>query len=153
MKTPPVRPASTGPKILLVDDVAQGTIARKTLLLDLGYQVETAECGEEALSLIAASEQAFDVVVTDYKMPGINGVELIRLVRASSPATKIVLLSGWADTLGLTAEGTGADVLLSKCAGEVGELTRTVKNLLVKRPARRPVDSQRKPPLSMVKSS
>jgi hypothetical protein len=43
--------------------------------------------------------------------------------------------------------------LLSKCAGEVGELTRTVKNLLVKRPARRPVDSQRKPPLSMVKSS
>lgn len=105
------------------------------------------------MSLIAANEKGFDVVVTDYKMPGINGVELIRQVRASSPATKIVLLSSWADTLGLTPEGTGADVLLSKCAGEVSELTRTVKNLLEKRAARKPVDSQRKPPFSMVKSS
>lgn len=107
------------------------------------------------MELISAG-RVFDVMVTDYKMPGMDGVELIRKVRELCPDTKIVMLSGLAATLGMTEESTGADVLLSKSGGEVGQLMRTVRNLLAKRTRqlnRKPAASQKSNPLFMVKSS
>jgi CheY-like chemotaxis protein len=129
-------PPEKTPEILLVDDNRQGLIARKSLLQELGYIIRTATGGEEALELF--SRQKFDVVVTDFKMPSMDGIELIQRIRDIEPNARIILLSGFVEPLGLCEESTGADVVISKSAGEVGYLTRSVKRLLNRPPARKP---------------
>jgi CheY-like chemotaxis protein len=127
------------PEILLVDDNRQGLIARKSLLQELGCSVSTATNGDEALELF--SSKKFDVVVTDYKMPRMNGIELIKRIRAVHAGARIILLSGFVEPLGLTEGTTGADVVIAKSSGEVGHLTRSVKRLLNQPPARKPAAS------------
>src|SRR5579863_2641634 len=127
------------PKILLVDDNSRGLTARKMILEDHGYGVETALSGEEAWELF--QKHQFDVVVTDLRMGGIDGVELIRRIRATDVPTRIILLSGFIDCLGLTTETSGADELVNKSNKEVPELLRAVRKLAA-RPRRRKPGSQ-----------
>ena len=124
MKTSPV----SIPHILLVDDNRDGLLVRRALLEELGYTVEVAENGEKGLALFQASN--FDVVVTDYRMPKMNGVEMIARIRQIDPHARIVLLSGFVEPLGLTEENTGADSVIAKSANEPGHLVRAVKRLL-----------------------
>lgn len=138
MRHEPAPPPEKTPEILLVDDNRQGLIARKSLLQELGCSVSTATNGDEALELF--SKQKFDVIVTDYKMPRMNGVELIKRIRGVQAGARIILVSGFVEPLGLTEESTGADVVIAKSAGEVGQLTRSVKRLL-SQPARKPAAS------------
>jgi CheY-like chemotaxis protein len=128
-------------KILLVDDNALGCTARKTILSDNGYIVETSRSGEEAWDTFQTEH--FDIVVTDYKMPGMNGGELINLIRQASSPARVILLSGRIHDLGLTEKSTGADEVISKSNKEVPELLRAVKKLAV-RPRRRGVASQKR---------
>jgi len=136
MKHAPAPLPEKTPEILLVDDNRQGLIARRSLLQELGYRISTATSGEEAMELF--TKQKFDVVVTDFKMPRMDGIELIRRMRGADADARIILLSGFVEPLGLTEQSTGADVVILKSAGEVGHLTRSVKRLLAKAPARKP---------------
>jgi len=129
--------------ILLVDDNTHGLIARKAVLEELGYQVSTAISGEEALETYATRK--FDVVVTDYKMPKMNGVELIQEIRRCNSQARIILLSGFVEPLGLDEKSTGADVVISKSSGEVGNLVRAVSRLLARRLEKKPPASQKGP--------
>src|SRR5450755_3698200 len=142
MRQAPVRAPERTPEILLVDDNRQGLIARKSLLQELGYSITTATSGDEVLALLP--KQQFDVIVTDYKMPRMNGVELIKKIRSVDAGARIILLSGFVEPLGLTEQTTGADVVIAKSAGEVGHLTRSVKRLL-NQPARKPAASEDAP--------
>ena len=151
MKTQIESATSAGLKILLVDDVPQGTVARKSVLTSLGYSVLTAENGPDALDLLATHPVA--LMVTDYKMPVMDGLELILRARAQCPLIRIILLSAIADTLGFTEAFSGADAVIPKSSNELSELTRTIKKLLTKKPVRKPVASQKKPSAFMVKSS
>src|SRR5690348_16171055 len=126
--------------ILLVDDNNHGLIARRNVLEELGYKISTARNGEEALEMHAARK--FDLIVTDYKMPKMSGVELIQKIRKSDADTRIIMLSGFVEPLGLDEKSTGADVVISKSAGEVGNLTRAVSRLLKQVP-RKPPGSQK----------
>ncbi|PWT99856.1 MAG: hypothetical protein C5B51_26250 [Terriglobia bacterium] len=126
--------ASSAPRILLVDDNRDGLTVRRLLLEELGCQVHVAGGGEEALQLFAA--ETFDVVVTDYRMPRMNGVELIGRIRECRPEMRIILLSGFVEPLGLTEQNTGANAVIAKSATEAQQLTRCVKRLL-NEPARR----------------
>src|ERR1022692_3873595 len=81
MRHAPAPPPAKTPEILLVDDNRQGLIARKSLLQELGYNIFTATSGDEALELL--SKHNFDVVVTDFKMPRMDGVELIKRIRSA----------------------------------------------------------------------
>ena len=127
-------------RILLVDDNARGSTARKMILVDHGYEVETALSGEEAWELF--QQHSFDVVVTDLRMGGFDGVELIRRIRATDAPTRIILLSGFIDCLGLTTETSGADELINKSNKEVPELLRAIGRLATL-PRRRKPSSQR----------
>ena len=80
--------------------------------------VQIAANGEEGLKLFEAAK--FDVVVTDYRMPRMNGVELIQRIRMVDPDARIILLSGFVEPLGLTEENTGADAVITKSANEAG---------------------------------
>jgi CheY-like chemotaxis protein len=131
--------AVSASRVLLVDDNERGLTARSMILGDHGYDVETALSGEEAWDIF--QKHQFDVVVTDLRMGGIDGVELIRRIRATDTPTGIILLSGFIDCLGMTSESTGADELINKSNKEVPELLRAVKKL-VTRPRRKKPGSQ-----------
>ena len=62
-------------------------------------------------------------------MSGIDGVELIRRIRATDSPARIILLSGFIGCLGMTEQSTGADELISKSNKEVPELLRAIRKL------------------------
>ena len=130
------------PNILLVDDSRDGLLVRRALLEELGYSVEMASSGEEALKLFEA--ESFDIVVTDYRMPRMNGTELIQRIRKLEPQARIILLSGFVETMGLTEESTGADAIVVKSSNEPARLTRTMKRLANRAPVRKPPASQKR---------
>jgi len=121
-------------RILLVDDNANGLCARKSVLEDLGHKIATACNGMEALEVYA--QHKFDLVVTDYKMPKMDGLELIVHLRKLTPELPIILVSGFVEALGLNEASTGADVVIQKSANEVSHLTRAVARML-RKPARK----------------
>ena len=129
------------PNILLVDDNNHGLIARKAVLEELGYKVFTARSGEEALELCAA--RRFDLIVTDFRMPNMDGIELIKKIRTTNSGVRIIMLSGFVEPLGLDEKSTGAYVVIAKSSGEVGNLVRSVSRLLARRVAKKPPASQK----------
>jgi CheY-like chemotaxis protein len=129
-------------RILLLDDNSMGQCARRSVLEELGHKVTTLATPHEALEL--CGKQRFDVVVTDYKMPKMNGVEFIARLRKQHPVIGVILISGFTDTLGLNEANTGADVVLQKSSHEVSHLIRSVNRLLRKQrePKRKSAASQ-----------
>src|SRR5690348_15406126 len=85
-------------RILLVDDNVSGSNARKTVLEEIGHKISVASSGADALEQF--SKQKYDLVVTDYKMPRMDGLELIVRLRKQEPGIAIILVSGFVDTLG-----------------------------------------------------
>ena len=124
--------------ILLVDDNRDGVIARRSLLEELGYKVLSASSGLDALQVVEG--QNFDLIITDYKMSPMNGVQLIEKLRSRNFKNPIILLTGFAESLGLRTESTGADVVIQKSANEVANLIRHT-NRLLQVPAKKPVRS------------
>jgi signal transduction histidine kinase/ActR/RegA family two-component response regulator len=86
----PARPLS----ILLVDDEELVRCGTAEMLRDLGHRVTESEGGAEALSMLAAQPD-IEAVVTDYKMPRMDGAELAERVRAIRPDMPILLISGY----------------------------------------------------------
>lgn len=129
--------------ILLVDDNKLGLVARKSVLEELGHRITTAVEGQEALELF--SRGAFDLVITDYKMPKMNGLELIQRIRGLAAGAPIILVSGYAEALGMTEANTGADAVISKNANEVTHLVRSVNRLLRRATPKKPPAAQRRP--------
>lgn len=125
----------------MVDDNVLGLDARKAVLEEHGYRVTTVPTPEEALETI--SNGTFDLLITDYKMPGMNGDDLIRRVREKGITTPAIMLSGFVDPLGLREANTGADVVLQKSNHEVNHLVRAVRNLLRPATPRKAVGSER----------
>jgi len=132
--------ASPSAIILLVDDNKMGLAARRVVLEELGHTVVTAVNGLDALAAIEG--QVFDLLITDWKMPKLDGIELIRRVRESQNEVPIILLSGFADNTGMREDKTGADAVVQKSANEIQVLLSTVKRLLTRKPARKPAGSQ-----------
>ncbi|HZU24661.1 MAG TPA: response regulator [Bryobacteraceae bacterium] len=115
-------------RILIVDDNRMGLVARKHVLEEVGHEVSIAQSAHDALARFRS--EPYDVVVTDFKMPQMTGVDLIRDMRAVNPEVPIVLISGFTDALGLDEETTGADAVIQKSHSEVQTLVRTVTRLL-----------------------
>src|SRR5216684_3822196 len=85
----------------------------------------------------------FDLMVTDFRMPKMNGIELSRCVRPLHPALRIIMLSGFVEALGLDEKSTGADIVIAKGTHEISHLLRSVSRLLARKPPRRPPGSQK----------
>jgi signal transduction histidine kinase len=89
-------PHATGARILLVDDDADVRSVAAAMLEELGYVVTAAASPAHALELVAEGRR-FDLLLTDVAMPGMNGVELVRRVRAIAPDLPTLFASGYAD--------------------------------------------------------
>jgi CheY-like chemotaxis protein len=128
MRSVPVRHSQAQAKILLVDDNPDGILARRSVLEELGYQIVTAASGSDALAVAESVE--VDLVVTDFKMEPVDGLQLISRLRERNFARPIILLTGFADSVGMTPQTTGADAVIQKSANEIAALVRQAKRLL-----------------------
>lgn len=79
-------------KILFVDDDSAIRSIVDKYLSKAGYKVSLAESGVEALKLLKDSK--FDIVFTDFKMPGINGIELLSRIKEYSPEIEVIIVTG-----------------------------------------------------------
>lgn len=100
-------------KILVVDDNPNMLALLKERLELAGFEVRTAPDGRAGLK--ALGECYFDTIISDFRMPGMSGLEMAAIVRQTNPAIPIILITG--DAHGLTSEavtGTGITRVLAK---------------------------------------
>jgi response regulator RpfG family c-di-GMP phosphodiesterase len=89
-------------RILFVDDEQPILNTMRRLFMNSGYDILTAVSGEEGLQKIK-NNPPVHIVVSDYSMPGMNGVEFLKTVNACWPDTVRIVLSGYADTANVIA--------------------------------------------------
>jgi PAS domain S-box-containing protein len=110
-----VQPQGTGQRILFVDDQKWLIALVERLLTEHGYQVQGFASPHSALDALHVEPDAFDLIVTDYKMPGHTGFDVIRAIKAIRPDMPILLVSAYlSDKLRQQAERAGADAVLAK---------------------------------------
>ncbi|HEY3118746.1 MAG TPA: response regulator transcription factor [Chloroflexota bacterium] len=114
-----------GARILVVDDEPAILRAVRTNLTGHGFQVETADCGRAALDVLSARSP--DLVLLDLGLPDMDGLEMIRAIRADSSPVPIVVLSvRGSERDKVAALNLGADDYLTKPFG-VDELLARVR--------------------------
>jgi DNA-binding NtrC family response regulator len=86
----------TKPQVLVIDDDAVVGRSFDRVLSDKGYEVSTALNGEEALKDMEDTD--YDVVFTDIKMPGIDGIEVAERIKERCPWTPVVVITGYGTT-------------------------------------------------------
>jgi len=125
--------------VLVVDDEAfVREVMREFLTLE-GHTVHLAENGRVALAVFRA--QRFDAVVTDRAMPGLNGDQLAAAVKAESPGTPVIMLTGHGDTMRVVGDRpAGIDLVLSKPAtlAKIREALAKIEDCLTLAAACRP---------------
>ncbi|MEK6197369.1 MAG: response regulator [Desulfobacterales bacterium] len=99
--------------VLLIDDEQQFLKVLEERLETRGLKVNTATSGEDALTLI--DDRNFDAIVLDLAMPGIDGIETLRLLKEKNPDLEIIMLTGHATVQkGIEAMKLGAEDFLEK---------------------------------------
>jgi two-component system, cell cycle sensor histidine kinase and response regulator CckA len=92
----PERPPRANGSILLVEDEPLVMEVNQNILKRLGYQVITAQTGQEALDRLGDTRIAIDVVLLDIKLPDMDGATLYPISRKQRPHTKVIVCSGYA---------------------------------------------------------
>jgi two-component system, cell cycle sensor histidine kinase and response regulator CckA len=126
------RPAIQGgrERILFVDDEESLVELNLQRLSGLGYQVFTSSSSTDALKLFEAGPDGFDLVITDYTMPNMTGIELARALLAVKPGIPVILISGLNEKiLPEKIEETGIRAFLPKTAGK-RELAGLIRRVL-----------------------
>jgi CheY-like chemotaxis protein len=112
---PEAAPARGSGLILLAEDDADVAAMTNALVVRLGYRVEYFADGKAALAAFQAAPARWDLVVTDFAMPGMTGVELIRAVKQTRPELPCILVTGYMENVTeALARTEGADALLHK---------------------------------------
>jgi CheY-like chemotaxis protein len=110
--------------ILAVDDdplVLENTAA---MLVELGHTVLQAHSGAEALRML--DQQAVDLIITDYAMPGMTGEELTKHILSSRPELPVLMVSGYASL----PEGAGTSVPKLGKPYKERELSRAISEVI-----------------------
>jgi DNA-binding NtrC family response regulator len=125
-----MRPAATSGQatVLLVDDFAGIRELFAELLREAGYRVLEASNAGLAQQL-AGEEAKIDILITDFRMPGMNGVELARWFRSRFPLSQVLLVSGAGCELDAYLELPGWPAFLDKTEAVI-KLVATVEKLL-----------------------
>lgn len=89
---PPRKHPRKHPRILVVDDEAIVSKALARILSSHNYEVQTASSGGKALEIY--ERERFDLLITDFNMPGMDGNEFIRRVRKLNPRQRVIVITG-----------------------------------------------------------
>src|SRR3954471_13616130 len=122
------QPASGAARILIVDDDRAQRSLLETFLHAQGYQTHSAASGEAALQLLL--EEKFSMMISDVRMPGMSGLEMLRRVRQKHPDLPVLLVTAFADIRSaVTAMRDGAVNYLAKPI-DLDELILTVRKAI-----------------------
>ncbi len=117
-----------GNEILVVDDECALTQYLERELSALGYRVYVANDGREALDTVKSTPIV--LIILDLKMPGVDGFEVLKIVKENYPHIKIVVLTGHADLANaIKCKKLGADQFLEK-PYNLSELSNEVHRLI-----------------------
>jgi DNA-binding NtrC family response regulator len=117
-------------RILVVDDEENVLVLFKRILAKEGYEVECASSGFEALEKL--EDDTFDLVLTDLKMNGMDGMDLVRKSKALKPAVPFVMITAYGTIqAAMTAGKEGVENFLVKPV-DIEELKSAVKKALQK---------------------
>jgi DNA-binding NtrC family response regulator len=130
---------SERPRLLLVEDDEAARVSLSRVLSRVGYQIEMAPDGEQAIALLEAPArgEAFDVVLTDLLLHEVDGVQVLKRARQLTDPPEVVLLTGYG-TLHTAIEALRAgafDYLLKPCKPE--DLLRCIGEAVRRRHERR----------------
>ncbi len=99
--------------VMLVDDEEIVCKRLKAALEKYGYSIDVFQSGEKAIDRL--KEKTYDIVVTDIRMDEVNGLDVLRAVRAGSPETKIIMITGYATAeVAREAQAKGAFAFIAK---------------------------------------
>ncbi len=122
---------ASGPTLLVVDDEARILSALRRTLRREGYEILTAETSAEALRLLET--HSIDLVLSDHKMPGMSGIELLARVAEMCPGAARVLITGWTESVPADAlERHKLSALIPKPWDNAG-LKQTLRDVLAAR--------------------
>jgi CheY-like chemotaxis protein len=113
------------PQLLVVDDEQAIRDLLQRHFRYLGYQVETAEDGVRALRVLESLR--VDIVISDIKMPGMDGIQLLREIRAEYPMIHVIMITGYVtqDNI-LSCMRHGAETCVFKPLVDLSELESAV---------------------------
>lgn len=118
-------------KILIVDDELSMREFLSILLIKEGYEVETASDGSKALEKIESNN--YNLVITDVRMPNIDGLEVLKYVKENSPETAVIMITAFASMKqAIEAIKLGAFHYITK-PFKVDEIRNVIKNAVVRR--------------------
>ena len=134
MATEPYGPSDTDgepERILVADDE---DIIREMLfsyLTEEGYVADTAKDGTEAIEKVRTSK--YNVVITDIRLPGANGMEILKASKAANPDTEVIVMTAFStEDLAIEAVRLGAYDYLKKPVDDVGLFALLVRQILQK---------------------
>ncbi len=118
-------------KVLLIDDEVEFLENLSERMRVRGMDVSTAQSTDLAVS--AVEEGEFDAIVLDLQMPGMNGIEMLKVIKARRPDMQVILLSGHATLeAGIEAMKLGAMDFMEKPA-DIASLTEKIKKAQAKK--------------------
>ena len=122
-------------KILVVDDEQDILQMLSKLLLQENYQVKTALGGEEAIAVFKSESEPFDAVITDMRMPGLDGIGVIKAIKEIDEYIEVIILTGYAalDNVIQAFRDHGAFDYLTKPLEDINELFITVNRAIESR--------------------
>jgi len=95
--SPDAENAQARPALLVVDDEEQILSALRRALRKEGYEIVTADSAKAALRMLG--ERRFDAVLSDHKMPGMSGMQLLSRARELQPGVVLLLITGWTEEI------------------------------------------------------
>lgn len=100
-------------EILVIDDEQMILEMLEQILASAGYEVHTVQGGQKALEFYA--EHPTELILTDIKMPGIDGYHILKEIKALNPEARVVLMSGYSNDFSIReAIDLGADEFIVK---------------------------------------
>ncbi len=119
-----------GQRILVVEDEKElrGHLVRS--LTEMNYSVDSAENGLDALSVVAAAEEPYDLVLADVIMPGMGGVKMARELIKQNPDLKIVFMSGYAGDRLIPSRDDDLEFIYMQKPFHMLDLARRIHELL-----------------------
>jgi CheY-like chemotaxis protein len=125
--------SSPAAHILLVDDSQTLRNLTEMQLIESGYAVTSAASGVEAVALIGQNPGKYDLLLTDYAMPMMSGLELVEAARRQHPLLPAVIVTGYADLEAIVARP--ADVSIVAKPFTVADLTAAISSRVGIKPA------------------
>jgi two-component system cell cycle sensor histidine kinase/response regulator CckA len=114
-----MEPCQGNGTVLLVDDEAMIIDVTGEILKQLGFELRSARCGEEAIELFKADPRGIDLIVLDMIMPGLSGAETFKRLKAIDPEVKVLFSSGY------SLDKRASDLLDQGCGGFIQKPFRT----------------------------